>query len=198
MMRSQKLFTLSMMMIGIALSCGKAVADETIIHETTTTSTVTTNTVTEAQPGVAPAGARQINFMEFDENGDGLLTRAEIGDKIFKLYDGDGNQVIDNIEYENKAVLTVTPMETATTVRYDFDGDGIADQTEYTYATFLDYTQLAKFDKNLDGLSPHEFLGRDFLEADVDKSKAVEMKEWQGAYDKKIDEANKRDAEVNH
>jgi hypothetical protein len=205
MTSNQKLLVLAAAAV-IALRCGAAFADTVVVETpdgdisttTTTTSTVTTHTTTDEVPGAVPLEARRIDFMEFDENGDALLTRAEIGNRLFKLYDTDGNQVIDNIEYERRAVLTVTPMETTTSVHYDFDGDGVVDESQFDHHAFLEASQLARFDKNLDGLSPHEFLGRDFMEADVDKSKMVEMKEWQGAYDAQLDAKNKRKAEVNH
>ena len=40
---------------------------------------------------------------------------------LFKLFDQDGNEVIDNKEYEKRTVLTVVPMKKDTIVRYDFD-----------------------------------------------------------------------------
>jgi hypothetical protein len=181
------------------------------VTETTPDSTSVHTTVTTDQPGatktevhwnteehsMAATGARTINFMDFDLNKDGILSINEIGQMLFKFYDTDGNQVIDNNEYERRAVVTVLPMEKNTVVSYDFDGDGRPDETKYTYETFTRDTLLTRFDKNKDGLSPHEFTGLDFLAADVNHDKVIDLKEWQGSYIASIDKTNKENARFN-
>jgi hypothetical protein len=154
---------------------------------------VTTETVTQR---IAP-GVKTLHFMDFDLNGDGILSLTEVGELLFNLFDLDGNDVIDNVEYEKRSVLTVAPVEEETTIVYDFDNDGLPDKIQRTFDTFLKETQLARFDRNKDGLSPHEFTGKSFLNMDVDKSKAIELAEWRGAYISSIDEANRRAAETN-
>jgi hypothetical protein len=181
------------------------------VTETTPGSTSVRTTVTSDQPGetktevhwrteehsVSATGARIINFMDFDLNKDGILSVNEVGEMLFKLYDTDGNEVIDNNEYERRAVVTVMPMEKNTVVSYDFDGDGKPDETKYTYETFTRDTLLTRFDKNKDGLSPHEFTGLYFLSADVNRDKAIDLKEWQGSYIASIDKKNKDNARFN-
>lgn len=199
---------------GAAEAQEAAVTTTTTVTETTTPESTSreTTTVTTGQPAVTrtemhwetvertvPAtGTRVLRFPDFDVNKDGLLSRDEVGQMLFKLYDTDGNQVIDNIEYERKAVVTVMPMERTTTVSYDFDGDGKPDQTEVTQESFMRDTLLTRFDANRDGLSPHEFTGRDFLAADVDRDRAVELNEWQGSYIESLDKANKDKARLNN
>jgi len=188
-----------------------AFADTTVVRETTTSpagvvtthesattttaQTITTHTTTE--PGPLKAGTRVVHLEDFDTNGDHILSTREIGDAIFKLYDTDGNGVIDNIEYERPAVLTVAPVEKTTTIQYDFNNDGIADKEVTTYDQFMENTQLARFDKNHDGLSAHEFTGKAFNLVDVDKSKVIEMKEWQGVYIASLDAKNRAEAALN-
>lgn len=166
----------------------------TTVTTPVTTSTIVTETTSREKP-VIPTGTQVVNFNEFDINRDGILSADEVGEMLFKLYDTDGNQVIDNHEYERKAVLTVTPVEKMTVTKYDFNNDGIADQANYTYQTFLKDTQLARFDGNRDGLTPHEFTGMEFLVIDANNDKAVELKEWKGSYiasiRKKNEEANR-------
>ncbi len=198
--------------ITLLIGAGSALAATTVIKETTaidpagnavtttdstttTTSAVTTNVVTEA--GAVPVGTRTIHFEDFDTNGDHILSTREIGDVLFKLYDTDGNQVIDNNEFERPAVLTIAPVAKTTTVSYDFDNDGMADKQVVTQEQFMERTQLSRFDKNGNGLSPREFTGKAFNQVDVDKSKAIEMKEWQGVYISSIDAKNRAEAEVN-
>lgn len=170
------------------------VTTTTTVTSPVTTSTIVTETTSREKP-VIPTGTQVVNFNEFDINRDGILSADEVGEMLFKLYDTDGNQVIDNNEYERKAVLTVTPVEKMTVTKYDFNNDGIADQANYTYETFLKDTQLARFDARRDGLTPHEFTGMEFLSIDANNDKAVELKEWKGSYiasiRKKNEEANR-------
>jgi len=165
--------------------------------ETTTTSSssVTTHTATEPMP--VTGNARVIHVEDFDTNGDHILSTQEIGDALFRLYDTDGNQVIDNNEYERPAVLTIAPVAKTTTVTYDFNNDGIPDKQVVTQQQFMEKTQLSRFDKNGNGLSPHEFTGKYFNQVDVDKSKVIEMKEWQGVYNEAIDKKNRAEAALN-
>lgn len=185
-----------------------ALADTTVIRETTvvdapvvvpgpvtTGTTVTTHTAT--LPAPIPGTSRAIHFEDFDLNRNNVLSMDEVGEMLFRLYDTDGNMVIDNNEYERPSVLTFAPMTQTTSVSYDFDNDGVPDKTVYTYDTFMQRTQLSRFDHNGNGLSPHEFTGKSFLQADVDDSKAIEMKEWQGTYVASIDARNRADAALN-
>lgn len=179
-----------------------AMAETTIIRETTVVDAppppvlvpghTTTTYTTTVRPGIRP-----VYVEEFDANLDRLLTMNEVGAMLFRMYDTDGNMVIDNVEYERPSVLTVVPMGTTTRISYDFDNDGLSDRTVYSYDSFMKYTTLARFDRNGNGLSPHEFAGMSFLEADVDNSRAIEMKEWQGTYIASIDKKNRAEGALN-
>ncbi|HYD18607.1 MAG TPA: hypothetical protein VEF76_09025 [Patescibacteria group bacterium] len=210
-----------MLCAAAALLANQAVAETTVVHErivevpaakstvtTTTTPTTietTTSTTTSSskltETAVVPAPlaptTRALHIQDFDADRNGLLSRAEVGEMIFGLYDTDGNMVIDNNEFERPAVLTVAPMEKMTKITYDFDNDGMADKQEVTYERFMEYTQLSRFDKNNNGLSPHEFTGKAFNQVDVDDSKAIEKKEWQGVYNEAIDAKNRAEAALN-
>ncbi len=127
-------------------------------------------------------GVRVIDFMKFDANKDGILSRKEVGQELFYIFDTDGNEVIDNMEINNKNVYTFSPMKKETTVKVDFNDDGVADVNEYTIESFMDRSNLARFDKNDDGLSAVEFIGQSFLKLDDNNDKAVDIAEWQEAY----------------
>ena len=145
--------------------------------------TVTTTSVTEraAQPG-----AKTINLNNFDLNKDGILSSFEVGEMLFKLFDTDTSGAIDKTEFEFKSVLTVAPMEKTTTISYDYNNDGVADKTQYTFETFTQDTQLARFDKNKDGLSPHDFIEKMFDDVDTDHNGSIVLMEWRNAYMSKI------------
>jgi len=145
--------------------------------------TVTTKTTTEQ---TVPPGSSKINLADFDMNKNGILSTFEVGEMLFKLFDTDNNNVIDATEYENKAILTVVPMEKTTTITYDFDNDGIADRTQSTSETFSQNTQLARFSTNPNGLSPREFVDKPFAFVDMDSIGGVDRTEWKNAYIYKV------------
>jgi hypothetical protein len=197
----------------LLLVSGAALADTTVTTTTTRTPegvTTVEKTVTDEKPATGPRaawsseehtiltpGTRAISFADLDINRDGILSVGEVGRRLFKLFDGDGNEVLDNAEWERKSVLTVMPQARDTVIAYDFDGDGLADQVQRTYDVFLRDSMLSRFDQNGDGLSPHEFTGRDFLAADVNHDKAVDLQEWQGTYIAALDRENKEKARFN-
>lgn len=157
--------------------------------------TVTTRTVITQQeiPNV-----QQTNFMDFDLNGDGILSMSEVGEKLFYVFDTDGNQVLDNIEFTNKKVMTIIPMERQTVTLVDYDGDGKVDEKTYTYDTFVQKSHLMRFDRKMDGLSPADFIGHSFLELDDDNSKAIELGEWKEAYTEMVHPLNAEPERYNH
>lgn len=173
------------------LSIGTAGAETAVTTtESTTTQTiikpVPTNTVTSTtQTVVTPVdlpNMEKTNFSAFDLNKDGILDMVEVGTKLFYIFDTDGNEVIDNIEFENKKVMTIIPMEKETFKFVDYNGDGAADDTSYTHEAFFKTSGLMRFDQNMDGLSPHDFVEQTFLVLDDNNSKAIELDEWKEAY----------------
>ena len=169
----------------------------TTVETVTTTRTVPVDTLVETRAVVATPGTRLYTILDFDANNDLILSLDDVGVKLFDMYDTDGNDVIDNIEFDRRAVLTMAPMQQKTTVSYDFDGDGRADQVDTTMEVFQQRTGLSVFDHNGDGLSAREFTGRHFNEADINNDHAVDLKEWQGSYVAYIDAKNKEKAQFN-
>lgn len=203
---------LSAAVTALVLGASSAMAATTSTTTTTTSTTtgkpvVTTKTqkdtvVSEThwsttEKPVVPNGTRVVNFAEFDFNHDGILSRPEIGEMMFKVYDTDGNQVLDNNEFKRRAVLTVQPVEKTTVISYDFDGDGVIDQTQMTYEDFMRDTMLSRFDRNADGLSPEEFTGREFMVADINNDKGVDLSEFKASYNAAIDKQLQAKAQVN-
>ena len=170
-------------------------AEETVTSTTTSSSSVKTETVLE--PGKLDGNTRAIHFEDYDLDRDGKLTRAEAGEMLFRLYDTDGNMVIDDIEYKREAVLSVSPMTRKTKTAYDENNDGVADKEDTSEEIIMVDTMLSEYDKNSKGLSPEEFTGTAFSKADVNHSNVIEKKEWQGVYDGKIDAKNRAEAALN-
>ena len=102
--------------------------------------------------------------------------------ELFYIFDTDGNEVIDNIEWNNENVYTITPVEVETFKYVDHNDDGTAEHASYTYETFWKASGLARFDKDDTGLSASEFIGTGYQELDINDNNTIEMKEWQKAY----------------
>lgn len=123
-----------------------------------------------------------IDFRIFDTNQDNTLTMLEVGEKLFYTFDKDGNQLIDNIEWDRPMVLTFAPMEQRTFQFIDYNSDGITDRTTTTQQVFLQQTGLSRFDDRADGLSAKDFLETPFKKADRDWSGQIDIREWKEAY----------------
>lgn len=157
----------------------------TVVEETTPTPAISVTKTTAVAP-VPVEGAIPVNFKYLDVNSDGILSRKEVGQKLFYLFDTDGNGVIDNIEIKKNQVITLVPFEKVELTMIDFDDDGKADIVNITSDQFMDYSMLNRFDKDNDGLTAEEFIGQSALELDADKSGVVEFREWKEVYDKSV------------
>lgn len=123
-----------------------------------------------------------VDFSAFDLNQDGELSRDEVGEALFRIFDTDGNGVIDNIEFERPLVMTVIPMERKTVVSTDFGADGEPARVETSSEDFYKRSMLAKFDKEGSGLSARMFLDRTFWSVDDNRDRVIDVREWKAAY----------------
>jgi len=122
------------------------------------------------------------SIMAYDLNNDGMLSAIEIGNKLFYQFDRDGNESLDNIEWNRPMMVNLAPMKTVTVTKMDIDGDGVEDDEVIEIDTFMEATGLDRFDNDGNGLSPREFTGKSVLQMDTDKSGLIEMKEWKKVY----------------
>ena len=164
-------------LIGTVSFSSMAIAQQPPMDPSDDTS-VTAKSVTQVTK-TAPAPT---SIMMYDLNGDGMLSAAEIGNKLFYQFDRDGNESIDNIEWNKPLKVDFAPVEKVTVTKIDIDGDGVDEQEAVNVDVFLESTGLERFDTDGNGISPREFTGKSVLEMDTDKSGLIEMKEWQKAY----------------
>lgn len=141
--------------------------------------TVTTQTYVETKD---VPGTKAIAFSAFDVNKDGEYSMEEVGEMLFEIFDTNNDKLIDNLEWDNKNVYTITPMEKETFKFVDHNSDGLTDEATYTYDTFYKASGLIKFDEDEDGLSAQEFIGIGFEELDDTEDKMINKEEWQKAY----------------
>lgn len=143
--------------------------------------TVTTSTYTQNVP---MDGVTMINFSAFDLNRDGIYTKDEVGERLFRVFDTDGNHMIDNTEWTNRNVMTIKPMESTTIRTIDYGSDGQIDQATENYTTFVQQSGLARFANSPDGLSAADFTDIPFNVVDTSGNYMVELNEWKTAYNK--------------
>lgn len=149
----------------------------TTIEPATSTTVQESVTATTTEPTI-----RTLTLAEFDQNNDFRLDMEEVGKELFYIFDKDGNEVIDNIEYDNNAVLTVRPVEVEKYTFIDINSDGTVEATNYSYETMYQESGLALFDEDKDGLSPADFLEQSFLEVDDNKDKTIDLQEFSEVY----------------
>ena len=154
----------------VLLLAGAALAEETTIRTEVHTKVQDLPTVNE------------VNFSVFDVNNDGQYSMQEVGTRLFDSFDQDDNKFIDNIEWDDRTVMTITPIEQETFQFVDIGNDGDTDYTNYTYQTFYEASGLIAFDKNQNGLSAKEFIDEGFETLDRDQDKLISLEEWQDAY----------------
>jgi hypothetical protein len=120
--------------------------------------------------------------MSYDLNNDGMVSDREIATRLFYQFDRDGNESLDNIEWNRPIDVDMMPVETVTMTEVDIDGDGVAETQDVKTEVFMTETGLARFDRDGNGLTPREFAGKSVLEMDTDDSGLIEMEEWRRTY----------------
>ncbi|MCD8498377.1 MAG: hypothetical protein LRZ85_10135 [Alphaproteobacteria bacterium] len=124
----------------------------------------------------------RVNLLDFDLDQDGVLTRAEVGEKLFYMFDTDGNMIIDNLEINRVGLVTLIPMEKTTVKMVDIGANGKVEEKVLDTEEFMAESRLIEYDQNRDGLTPLEFIGMPFNRLDKNNDKAVDVEEWKEAY----------------
>lgn len=127
-------------------------------------------------------GSSVIDFSLLDHNRDGVISRREIGDQLFSIYDADHNDYLDNTEYRNIRTVTIRQPEQRFVRSIDLDDDGYADVTEYTYDNVANRTRLYHYQRETNGLSADQLLESPFDDIDVDDNASIARDEWYNAY----------------
>lgn len=180
--------------LALRLLCVQAAQAEDTMLTTTTVQNVTVEKTrtdwVKHEETVYPPGTHLIDLAKLDANGDGILTRHEVGAALFHIFDADGNNLIDNVEFEKKAIATVVPVKETQKISYYSGDNDVPDKTVVSSEDFLKATQLARFGISGAGLSPHDFAGKNFADADINHDHFIDMKEWVGAYDAAVNAEN--------
>lgn len=166
--------------VGLSVMAVAALMGQTALSHA---ETVKTTTIVENKP---LPNVKRVDFMSFDTNHDGVLSMREVGDVLFDAFDKDGNGAIDNIEYDQASVYTVIPMEITNLTFTDYDSDGVDEKVTLTKDEFLERSNLMRFDKDMDGLSPRDFMGSEVKAMDLNHNNLIEKDEWEREYALKV------------
>jgi len=155
----------------------------TALITATASATMAQSVVTETHVETKDVpGVNQTQFSKFDVNNDGQYSMAEVGETLFYMFDTDGNEVIDNLEWDTNNVITIIPIEETKFQYVDSDGDGVTDVQINSYNEFYTQSGLMAFDNNQDGLSAKDFIEDGFEVLDDDQNKVISLEEWQEIY----------------
>lgn len=149
----------------------------------------------EVEPVKQP-DTRTITVNELDLNQDGVLSRDEVGEKLFKVFDRDGNEVIDNIEMKTPSLLVFSHMEKKVIEIVDYRDQ--SEEKSVTVEEFLEESKLSRFDKDKDGLSPLDFLRTPFNQVNVKRDGVIDLYEWKRAYAAIVRPKHMEDFNYNH
>lgn len=129
----------------------------------------------------------EVYIPDLDLDKDGRIQRAEMAKYMFYYFDRDGNESLTSGEMHADREFGVRPYEAAAVSFIDLDNDGADDGVVYDTRSFLMAVMADEYEPEDDDegtIEASDFIDRSLLEADTDKSKAVELDEWLKAYDK--------------
>ena len=140
-----------------------------------------------AMAGLDLENQTQIPIGALDLDRDGRIMREEATKYLFYYFDHDGNEVLTKGEYHRERPLEVLPYEGEAISFIDLDGDGEDDGVE-TYTdkqAFMAAIVIGdEYDPTDEGIEAYHVLDIYYGRLDSDKSKAIELKEWQRHFTK--------------
>lgn len=137
-----------------------------------------------AQAGLDLENQEEIRLEWLDLDLNGRITRTEVGEYLFFYFDRDGNESLSRGEYSKEREITFIPYEGEGITFVDINHDGQHDGTDFTTETFLHSAMIGEYDPEADGIEADEVLDKGYLKADSDRSKYIELDEWQKIYGK--------------
>ncbi len=135
-----------------------------------------------AQAGLDLENQTEINIPALDLDNDGRIMREEAAKYLFFYLDHDGNEVLTKGEYHRERPITVLPYEAESVNFIDLNNDKQNDEGVYTTETFLQMVYVGEYDPSDEGIKAYNMMDLNFLRMDRDKSKGVELDEWQKHY----------------
>lgn len=120
----------------------------------------------------------EIDIPRLDLDNDGRILRTEAAEYLFFYLDHDGNEVLTKGEYHRERPITVLPYEAEAVPFIDLDNDKRHDEVVYETRTFLQTMYVDEYDAE-EGIKAYDMMDIVFGRIDTDKSRGVELDEWQ-------------------
>jgi hypothetical protein len=131
-----------------------------------------------------PLATPVMTFYYYEPTVKRIVSSSDLSPPVLKLWDANNNNVIDNHEFYNNALIMYEPVEYSKRTYQDIDGDGLAELTQQEYTLRLQklplYTSLNT--DNKEGLTLREFTGVGFQDADIDNDNQVTFDEFKQAF----------------
>ena len=120
-----------------------------------------------------------IDMPTLDLNNDGRILREEVAEYMFFFLDRDGNESLTKGEYHRERPINVLPYESESVPFIDINGDKQHDDVVYDTASFLQTIYVDEYDTDDGAIKAYDMMDIVFGRIDTDKSRAVELDEWQ-------------------
>ena len=137
-----------------------------------------------SQAGLDLENQTKIYVPALDLDNDGRILRTEVAEYMFFFLDRDGNESLTKGEYHRERPITVLPYEAEGVSFIDIDNDKQHDEVVYDTAGFLQAIYVDEYDTDDGAIKAYDMMDIVFGRIDTDKSRAVELDEWQKHFQK--------------
>ncbi len=137
-----------------------------------------------AQAGLNLGNQETLYVPNLDLDNDGRILRTEVAEYMFFYFDRDGNESLTKGEYHRVRPFVLVEYDPLEAQFIDINNDGEDDGVVYDTESFLAAVMLNEDYLEEDGIKAYHMMDLYFSRFDTDKSRAIELDEWQKHFQK--------------